>query len=418
MNGAQDAIIQGNLNGPLAYVLDDRREIGEVVCRMLVASGFAARQFSDPVPCLQQLKTSTAAARPEVMVLDLALGQSDAVEVIRQLEKLEFKGKVLLMSGSDITVLSEIQKIGIGRGLAMLSPLKKPFRMKEFKESLFGEAEVRRAETTQKLAETPTVPLAKALSSNWLELWYQPKIDLKSLAICGAEALIRCRHPDHGIIPPAHFLPPAGDPLYSPLSKLVIQRAMTDWSQHFAGASTPLRLAINVPLSVIVAPGFVQLLRQALPKAAGFPGLMIEVTEGEAIGDVDLAHEVATQLKLYRIGLSIDDFGAAYSSFERLRELPFVELKLDRSFVSNCSADASKRALCQSAIGLAHSFGASACAEGIENPDDLRTLIEMGCDTAQGYLFAKPQSAKAFHAMLMGPAAASGSSAARTPVQA
>jgi EAL domain-containing protein (putative c-di-GMP-specific phosphodiesterase class I) len=405
MIGAQDAVTPGNLNGPLAYVLDDRHEVGEVVCRMLMASGFAARQFSDPGPCLQQVKAATPTARPEVLILDLALGQSDAVEVIRQLEKLEYKGKVLLMSGSDVSMLLDIQRIGAARGLAMLPPLKKPFRMKELKESLFAKAELRQAPPEKKLVEAPTVPLAKALASNWLELWYQPKIDLKSLSICGAEALLRARHPIHGVIAPQSFLPPAGDPLFSPLSKLVARQAMTDWMHHFAGSRTPLRLAINVPLSVIVAPGFVELLRQSLPQDASFPGLIIEVTEGEALVDVKLAQEVATQLKLYRIWLSIDDFGAAYSSFARLRDLPFIELKLDRSFVLHCSSDPSKKALCHSAIDLAHRFGASACAEGVDNPHDLRTLIEMGCDTAQGFLFAKPQSAKIFEAMLAGPAA-------------
>jgi EAL domain-containing protein (putative c-di-GMP-specific phosphodiesterase class I) len=177
---------------------------------------------------------------------------------------------------------------------------------------------------------------------------------------------------------------------------------MNDWSHYFAGSQTPLRLAINVPLSVMVAPGFVPLLRQSLPKDASFPGLVIEVTEGEALDNVELAHEVATQLKLYGTRLSIDDFGAAYSSFERLRELPFAELKLDRSFVLNCSSDSSKKTLCQSAINLAHSFDASACAEGVDNPRDLRALIDMGCDAAQGFLFAKPQPPKAFAAMLAG----------------
>src|SRR5258707_9343385 len=181
MVGAQDAVIRDNLNGPLAYVLDDRQEIGAVVCRMLTASGFAARQFSDPVPCLQQVKAATPTARPEVLILDLALGQSDAVEVIRQLEKLEYKGKVLLMSGSDISVLLDIQKIGAAHGLAMLPPLKKPFRMKEFKECLFAKAELRAATPENKPGGLLTVNLAKALANNWLELCYQPKIDLKSL---------------------------------------------------------------------------------------------------------------------------------------------------------------------------------------------------------------------------------------------
>jgi len=399
MIGTPDAVVAGNVSGPLVYVLDDDSEVGAVVSRMLKASGFAPRQFSDPIPFLQQIK---AVVKPEVMVLDLALGQCDAVDIIRKLENLKYKGKVLLISGSDASTLLAIQKIGVSRGLAMLPSLKKPFRLNEFKKSLRAKPELRSASSKEKIIKAPTLHLGWALANNCLELWYQPKVDLKSLSVCGAEALSRARHPTLGIIPPAHFLPPEGDPLYTPLSRFVIRQAMKDWVSHFADLRTPFRLAVNIPLSVIVAPEFMHLVRESLPKAASFPGLIVEVTEGEIIEDVGHAQEVATQLKLYGIGLSIDDFGMAYSSLARVRDLPFVELKLDRSFVLNCSSDQAKKTLCQSAIDLAHRFGASTCAEGVDNPHDLRTLIDMGCDTAQGFLFAKPQPAEVFKAMLTG----------------
>jgi EAL domain-containing protein (putative c-di-GMP-specific phosphodiesterase class I) len=400
---APNAVVRESMNRPLAYVLDDDNKVADMVCRMLTACGFVSRMFFDPTPCLQQIKTAGPYARPAVMVLDLALGQFDAIDVIRRLESLNYKGKVLLISGSDEPTLLEVQKVGVSRGLAMLPPLKKPFRINEFKESLDAKTKLIDVPPEETFVEATRVPLIEALTNGWLELWYQPKIDLKSLSICGAEALLRARHPTQGIVPPARFLPAAGDPLYIPLSRFVIRQAMMDWVHHFAGLRTPLRLAVNVPLSVIVAPGFIHLVRDSLPKDTGFPGLIIEATEEEVIRDVRLAREIATQLKLHRIWLSIDDFGTAYSSFARLRDLPFVELKLDRSFVLNCSSDQTKKTLCQSAIDLAHRFGASVCAEGVENPEDLHTLIDMGCDTAQGFLFAKPQPVEIFKASLAGP---------------
>jgi EAL domain-containing protein (putative c-di-GMP-specific phosphodiesterase class I)/ActR/RegA family two-component response regulator len=386
----------------LAYVLDDEPRIGAVVCQILKASGFVARQFSEPVPFFVQLKM----APPEVLVLDLALGQTDAVEVIRQLDTLKYKGKILLISGRDESVLAEIQQIGVSHGLAMLPSLQKPFRVSDLKDRLAAVAEVAAAPGDKRGAANAPAPkklvvsLDEALRKNWLELWYQAKIDLKSLSVCGAEALVRARHPELGIVLPIDLLPSAGDPLYQPLTRFVIRRAMADWLV-LADQGHVLRLAVNVPASVMHAPDFIGMVRQLLPPDRRFPGLILELTEDEVMREPEWIWELAAQLKLNKVAISIDDFGTAYSSLARLRDLPCVELKLDLSFVANCSSDPHKKALCQTVVDLAHSFGAVACAEGVETPDDLRVLMAMGCDLAQGYLFAKPMPRDDFVRSLM-----------------
>jgi len=239
-----------------------------------------------------------------------------------------------------------------------------------------------------------------ALHNNWLEVWYQPKIDLKSLSICGAEALVRARHPSFGVIGPADLLPPAGHPAYEPLSKLVIGQAMADWGR-FLDQGLRLRLAVNVPVSVVNTLNFIPMVRSLLPTDPSFPGLIIEITEDEIIHDPKWAREIASQLKLYNVGVSIDDFGSAYASLSRLNDLPVVEVKIDRSFVAGCSSDRLKHGLCQTVVDLAHRFGATACAEGVETQEDLRELTKMNCDTAQGFLFAEPMPAGKFAATLL-----------------
>src|SRR4029079_15644459 len=102
------------------------------------------------------------------------------------------------------------------------------------------------------------------------------------------------------------------------------------------------------------------------------------------------ATDMPPQLRIYVISLSIDDFGEGYSSFARLRELPFAELKLDASFVKNCSRDNNNADICQAVIELAHSFGAVAVAEGLENRADVPAIQQMGCDLGQGFTFARP----------------------------
>lgn len=386
----------------LVFVLDDEVTVGAAVCHLLTACGFVPRQFSTTVPFLTDIKRQP----PELVVLDLALGESDAVEVIRHLQTMKYAGKVLLMSGRDADTLDEIAQIGKRHGLAMLAPLKKPFRAGDLKNRLAaldqvvasgGDARDAGAASEPSAA---SVDLGEALRNNWLELWYQPKIDLKSFLVCGAEALLRARHPEHGIVAPKDLLPPSGDPLYHPLSRFVMQRAAADW-RRFSELGLSLTLAVNMPVSVVNAPDFVTIVRQSVPTDANFPGLIVEVTEDEIIRDPEWVREVATQLKLYNVWVSIDDFGSAYASLSRLNDLPCVEVKLDRSFVSNCSSDKLRHGLCQTVVDLAHRFRASACAEGVETTDELRALIAMGCDTAQGYLFAKPMPAAHFTAMML-----------------
>jgi EAL domain-containing protein (putative c-di-GMP-specific phosphodiesterase class I) len=122
----------------------------------------------------------------------------------------------------------------------------------------------------------------------------------------------------------------------------------------------------------------------------------VEVTEDQIVRDMKLAQEVADRLRISGIKIAIDDFGAGYSSFSSLRELPFVELKLDSSFVKNCATDATNAAICQTAVDLAHRFGSAAVAEGIENAANLQALMVMGCDFGQGVLIAPPMPQERF----------------------
>ena len=354
----------------------------------LVSAGYVAHQLGSGI----ELDAAMIQWPPTLIVLDLSLGNSDAIEVIRSLSASRFRGDVILITGRDEATLKEVQSIGEHRGLSMLPPLMKPFRLEALRERL-------RAARHRDPSPGMGVNLEAALKHKWLELWYQPKIDLRSMLVCGAEALVRLRHPVHGVVPPNLFLPRPRDPLYHPLTDYVVRRSLADWSV-FAEHRMTSRLAINVPASVLQRPGFVANLRNHLPNHPKFPGLIVEITEDEAISDPELAREIAVQLKLYDVYVSIDDFGAGYSSLERLNELPFAEIKLDRSYVQGCSSDARRREMCQVVKDLAKRFGIVAVAEGVEEKDDLKVLLEIGYDIAQGFLFAKPMPGGDFVQMI------------------
>jgi EAL domain-containing protein (putative c-di-GMP-specific phosphodiesterase class I)/ActR/RegA family two-component response regulator len=371
--------------GRLAYILDDEPEIRELITNIVGSAGFTARSFGRATA----LEMALTEALPDVIILDLSLGDTDGVDVIRSLAASRFGGAILLVSGRhDAKTIEEVNKIGKHHGLVMLPFLQKPFRLDQFKDrlSLLG---------TVAPAAAGDAALENALRNNQLELWYQPKIDLKSRRMCGAEALIRSRHPERGILLPAELLPPSGDPLHLPLADFVIRRALTDWSFFASDHITP-KLAINMPISIFETPEFVANLRKYLPSDSSFPGLIVELTEDEVISDPEFAREVAIQLKLYNIGVAVDDFGRGYATLERVRALPFSELKIDRTKVHGCARLPELQRECRNIIDLAHRLGMTAVAEGVERADDLRALTDMSCDMAQGLIFAPPMEREEF----------------------
>src|SRR5262249_47428068 len=369
----------------LAFILDDEPEIRGLITHIVETTGFAARAFGRATSLLMALTESA----PEIIILDLSLGDTDGIDVIRSLAASGFGGAIALVSGRhDAKTIQEVWRIGTHHGLTMLPFLQKPFRLHEFQDRL------------RLLDHLPSnapreAEFESALRNNQLELWYQPKIDLRSRRMCGAEALIRLRHPTRGLLLPAEFLPASGDPLHHPLADYIIRRALTDL-QFFITNKITIKLAINMPISIFETPTFVGNLRKYLPGKPDFPGLIIELTEDEVISDPDLAREIAIQLKLYHIDVAIDDFGRGYATWEQAQKLPFTELKIDRSKVDGCSQAPDRYRECRAIVELAHRLDMIAVAEGVERERDLEALTEMGCDAAQGFALATPMSRDEF----------------------
>jgi EAL domain-containing protein (putative c-di-GMP-specific phosphodiesterase class I) len=233
------------------------------------------------------------------------------------------------------------------------------------------------------------ITLAQVLAHDWWELWYQPKIELKTMRLVGAEALVRARHPQRGVVGPGAFLPGASDADMLVLTERVIISALRDW-EDCAARGVSIKFSVNVPVSALVKLPLAAILRKERPKAANWPGLIMEVTEDEIIHDLQIANDVADALRAFNCTLALDDFGAGYSSLARLRQLPFSELKIDRSYVSNCHRDRVSAGLCEVIVQLGQRFGLKTVAEGIETTHECHKLQAAGCDIGQGYLFAKP----------------------------
>lgn len=233
----------------------------------------------------------------------------------------------------------------------------------------------------------PHVSIDEAMSRNWLEVWYQPKIDLRRKCLAGAEALVRVNHPQAGLLWPADYLGPLDDAAL--LTEYALLAAMRDW-QVFAEAGFGLHLSTNVLTTLLQKIPIAEVVAAQRPRSKEWPGLILELTEDQIVRDLPTIRKIAREWKSSGIAIAIDEFGAGYSSFSSLRDLPVAELKLHASFVKNCATDVTNAAICQTAIDLAHRFGSVAVAEGIDTIADLQALTVMGCDLGQGVLVVAP----------------------------
>jgi EAL domain-containing protein (putative c-di-GMP-specific phosphodiesterase class I) len=302
------------------------------------------------------------------------------------------------MSGSNTGLLADVRQVGERHGLRMRPALTKPFRVDAVRmiveeEHLGGSAPaaVRNSNVPSDPVRidgaAPEIGLGEAIAKNWVELWYQPKFELGQGRMVGAEGLARVRHPELGLLSPASFIPKATSAELMALAEYALRTALRD-AADFAFLGHDVRFAINLPVEALMTMPIPAIVRESRPRGEDWPGIILEVTEDQVIRDIPAVHEIATQLRIYRIALAIDDFGLGYSSLARLKELPFAELKLDQSFVQNCGTDPTNAALCRTVVELAHRFGGAAVAEGIETARDLAVIRRTGCDIGQGYLFS------------------------------
>jgi EAL domain-containing protein (putative c-di-GMP-specific phosphodiesterase class I) len=379
---------------PFACVIDRKKHIRTFLCNALEELGFITSDCAN----IGELKTADNPRRPNIIILGLSTGIDQDAETLKALAIQEFDGKILLLGPRASPMTAALQEFGEQLGLEMLPALLTPFDSTNLCNRV---AMLLPVEAPQ----PPSVEVAEALSAGWLELWYQPQINTQKVALSGAEALIRMRHPTSGIVAPAYFIPDEGDPQFLALSEFVIDQAIRDW-HNFVAECGPVEIAINLPLAFFLKQDAIQGLCRKLPVHPAFEGFMIEINSVEVIRDLPLAKAVARQLRFHNIGISIDDVGAEWPSLMGLEDFPFVELKVDREFVSGCADDPSKKAVCRHILRLADGYGIRSVAEGVEAKTDFLAVREMGFDLVQGFLFGKPMMAKKLaHTVLRHPAA-------------
>jgi EAL domain-containing protein (putative c-di-GMP-specific phosphodiesterase class I) len=249
--------------------------------------------------------------------------------------------------------------------------------------------------------------LRAALGNNQFELHYQPKLHLKTGRIEAAEALLRWRDPERGLVAPGAFLPileSAG--LMPAIGAWALNQAAADCREWRRSGLPPVRIAVNISPTELRRRGFeheVVLAVGTLAHDAGW-GIDIEVTEGALLGDSTSCVQALRLMRNAGIRVAIDDFGTGYSSLARLSELPIDTLKIDRVFTRRLPDDRRSGTLVATIIDLAHAFDMTTVAEGVETQKQLDFLVRAGCDESQGYLHSRPIPRAEFEQLLLSPA--------------
>ncbi|MEW7978693.1 MAG: EAL domain-containing response regulator [Candidatus Sedimenticola endophacoides] len=377
-------------------VVDDERFVLRTTEFVLRRLGFKYVQTADTVADAMQAVLS---ANPPVglVLSDLNMPDADGLDLLRRFDEMAYRGDILLFSGEDGQTLTMAESLAKARGLAVIGTLPKPLQPDRLVQILAqrvgldtqtGQA---RAKSAQAAVAVPAPMLERAIEAGELVPWFQPKIDITTLTPVAVEALARWPHSARGAIYPNDFIPVAEDNgLIDRLTfVLMAQAARIDTAWRRQGIE--LKVAFNVSMKSLHDHTFPDILERVLAEAGGRLGhFQLEVTESRLMEDLVRPLEVLLRLRMKRVRLSIDDFGTGHSNLSQLRDLPFDELKLDRSYVHAASNGERTGVILESTVEMARKLGMTIVAEGVETLDEWMRVKQLGCDQVQGYFAARP----------------------------
>ena len=246
--------------------------------------------------------------------------------------------------------------------------------------------------------------LRQAVENKEIRVYYQPKVEISSRKIIGAEALMRWEHPELGFVGPEQFIPIAEEAgLIGALGEWILRTSCMQNQAWQSAGLPPISIAVNVSAMQFQGEGFVEVVANSLRASQMDPKyLVLELTESVIMENPDETVTMLNAIKEMGVRISVDDFGTGYSSFSSLKRFPIDELKIDRSFVQNIPDDKDDAAIANAIVLIAHTLGLTVVAEGVETEAQLEFLGGCGCDTYQGYLCSRPLPPEQFQRLLSG----------------
>lgn len=387
-----------NANELNLMVVDDDDFQRKMVVNMLHSLGATTVcDVSDGRQAIEMIREAKCGVA-DIVLCDLNMPEMDGLEFLRHLGEEGYNVAIIIVSAMGGKLLLSAGKMAKMHGIKLLGVVEKPILLGQLKELL---AKYERTENKwlQSVA-TENVEIEEILygiQAGQFEPYFQPKVNLKTGLVVGAEALARWIHPEKGVIGPSVFIPPleqSGN--IDDLTFLMLEKAAVA-CRLFHDKGYPISISVNLSQVSLDDSGLADMVTGIVRKAGiDSQYIVLEVTESAAVTDVAHALENLARLCMKGFLLSIDDYGTGYSSLQQLMRIPFSELKIDQSFVKDFADSDALRIVVESSIDMARRLEIKSIAEGVESQQDWDMLKSLGCDMVQGYFVAKPMDLGSF----------------------
>lgn len=376
---------------------DFQRRMVANMCRSLEPAYIS--EAADGQQALQIIR-GEGAEPVNVVLCDLQMPGMDGMEFLRHLSEEHSDVGIVITSALDGNLLASVGRMAKVYGIKLLGVVEKPIVLAHLKEILTThDGEEGKWQLLPADAKNFTLDeILQGIDANQFQPFFQPKVDLKSGRLIGAEALARWIHPEHGVVLPYAFIPllERSGNIDDLTFRLLEQSAAACRALHENGHT--ITIAVNLSLTSLSDSALAGTVIQLVQKAGLDPHYMVlEITESAAMTDTARALENLTRLCMHGFTLAIDDYGTGYSSMQQLTRIPFGELKIDQSFIKDFTDNKSMGIVVESSIDMAHKLRIKSVAEGIETQQDWERLKTLGCDIGQGYFIAEPMALQNFH---------------------
>jgi EAL domain-containing protein (putative c-di-GMP-specific phosphodiesterase class I) len=365
--------------GAVAFVLEASGDSSELLMRVADATGVRCKSLTS---CGALLKAFNFEF-PDLILLDVTGDGSEVVQALYTLRQHGFPGTVQLMSEPGAAMLMPLQNLARMHASEVRPPLAKPLDASTLR-AIFAELKPMVAPD-----QSTEIRLEYALRNNWVQFWYQPKIDLRTKTLVGLEAFVRLFHPHRGLVLPALALKNATERSLSLLANRALIESGVAAREISALGLNP-SIAVNVSLKALQTLPVTAIARDYFAATGQRPKWIFDLTEEDVFANRSVMRDVGALLKWSDSKVAIDNCSGAPLPLAALRELPIAEIKLAPACVARCADSRDDAAACQSLIDLAHAMGKAAVAIGVETGAHTQALERMGCDIGQGFLFGQP----------------------------
>ena len=382
-------------------VVEDDRFQRTIVVEMLRSLGLQSiQEVANGQEALDIIRNPIP-KKVDLIFSDLRMPGMDGMEFLRHLSEEAHNIEIVILSAMDKKLLSVVNKLSNLYQIQLLGALEKPITLQKLKDILAKSGKAQAVVAPIRALKSfnfSVEDILKGIQQKQFKPYLQPKVDLKSGRIVGAEALARWLHPQHGVIAPYAFIPVLEQAEQIDTLTFLILEESAIACRGLLDQNHAMHIAVNLSLVSLGHPHIAEKIT-AIVKSAGIDTkyITLEITESAAMTDAPIALENLARLYMNGFTLSIDDYGTGYSNLQQLTRIAFGELKIDQSFVQGFANNEATMIVVASNIDMAHKLRIKTVAEGVETAQDWEKLREMDCDIGQGYFIAKPMVIEDFY---------------------